>query len=274
MSSESVPPVKVGIQLWSPEILEPRRTRSVGCAGTTGHANGFLGSHPRPSSSGFTLLEVLLALSMMAILFALVYGIFGTSSDLLEAAEQESESYHMARLSFRQLSQELTSVVQSLHGVTFRETSEAGCPQIARVELLESVQQGGEGSVAFIGVDADQGARPADCLMFATYAHGRYRPDAKESDLSVVTYWLEGDKVMHDEETNVFSLSSKSVESFPLAESVAGLNFTFYDGTQWLDEWDAAKKGGLPKALEVELTFLLPSEERRVFRTTVALPPT
>ena len=122
-----------------------------------------------------------------------------------------------------------------------------------------------------IAVDAEEDDRPVDCLTFATYAHGRYRPDAKESDLSVVTYWLDGDKVMHEEETNLFSLSSKSVESYPLAEGVEGMNFKFFDGAQWVDEWDAGEQDVLPQAVEVELRFVLPSEERRVFTTMISV---
>ena len=228
--------------------------------------------HSSRHQHGFTLIEVLLAMAMVAILFTMLYGTFGNSADLIQAAEQEGESYHMARLTVRQLSQELTSVVQSVNGVIFHATAEAGCPQIVRVEFLDAVQEGDKGGIGFIAVDAEENDRPMDCLVFATYAHGRYRPNAKESDLSVVTYWLDDDKVMHQEETNLFSLSSKSVESYPLAEGVEGMNFKFFDGTQWVDEWDAGKQGVLPPAVKVELTFLLPSAERRVFTTMVSVP--
>ena len=227
---------------------------------------------------GFTLVEVLLAMAMVAILFMMLYGTFGSSADLIQAAEQETESYHMARLAIRQLTQELTSVVQSVNGAVFHATDEEGCPRIARIEFLDTAVSGEKrareekGGIGFIAVDAEEGGRQVDCLTFATYAHGRYRPDAKESDLSVVTYWLDGDSVMHEEETNLFSLSSSSVESYPLAEDVESMNFTFFDGTQWVDEWDAGKQNRLPYAVEVELRFLLPSEERRVFTTKVSVP--
>ena len=224
------------------------------------------------SPKGFTLIEVLLAMAMVAILFTLLYGTFGSSSDLIQASEQEGESYHMARLAIRQLSQELTSVVQSVNGAVFHATEGAGCPQIARVEFLDAGEAEDKGGIGFVAVDAEEDDRPVDCLTFATYAHGRYRPDAKESDLSVVTYWLDGDKVMHEEETNLFSLSSKSVESYPLAEGVEGMNFKFFDGTEWVDAWDAGKQDGLPYAVEVELRFLLPSAERRVLTTLVSVP--
>tara|TARA_B100000315_G_scaffold259925_1_gene318116 strand:- start:864 stop:1568 length:705 start_codon:yes stop_codon:yes gene_type:complete len=228
---------------------------------------------------GFTLIEILLAMAMVAVLFTMLYGTFGSSVDLIEAAEQEGESYHMARLTIRQLSQELTSVVQSLNGVEFDATAGERCPQIARIELLDSnevkreeEEEGKEGGgIGFIAVDVEEDDRSVDCFTFATYAHGRYRPDVKESDLSVATYWLDGDRVMHREETNLFSLSPKSVESYPLAEGVESMNFKFFDGTEWVNEWDAGKLDMLPYAVEVELTFLLPSGDRRVFTTMVAV---
>ena len=226
------------------------------------------------SSMGFTLIEILLAMALVAILVTIVYGTFGSSMDLIEAAEQEGESYHMARLTVRQLSQELTSVVQSLDGTVFHAAEGAGCPHVTRIEFIDASGEEAKGGKGFIAVDAEEGEHPADCLTFATYAHGRYRRDAKESDLSVVTYWLDGMKVMHEEETNLFSLSPQSVESYPLAEGIEGMNFKFFNGTEWVDDWDAGETGALPHAVEVELTFLLPSAERRTFTTMVAVPRT
>jgi len=42
-------------------------------------------------------------------------------------------------------------------------------------------------------------------------------------------------------------------------------------GAQWVDEWDAGEQDVLPQAVEVELRFVLPSEERRVFTTMISV---
>ena len=243
------------------------------------------------TSLGFTLIEVLLAMAMMALLFTMLYGTFGSTIDSIEAAEQECETYHMARLSIQQLYQELTSVVPSLYGTEFHAVERAECPQIMRVELVDDIEEEERGrgprnptedgnneksvkGIGFVGFDQENDDLPVDCLAFATYAHGRYRPNTKESDLSVVTYWLDGMKLMHYEETNLFSLSEKSVESYPLAEGVESMSFRFFDGREWVDDWDARVEASLPHAVEVELTFRLLSEERRTFRTMIKIPRT
>jgi hypothetical protein len=40
-----------------------------------------------------------------------------------------------------------------------------------------------------------------------------------------------------------------------LAEEVVGLTFQYYDGTEWLTEWDSSTTGSLPRAVEIVLTI-------------------
>ena len=52
------------------------------------------------------------------------------------------------------------------------------------------------------------------------------------------------------------------------------MSFRFFDGREWVDDWDARVEASLPHAVEVELTFRLLSEERRTFRTMIKIPRT
>ena len=45
-----------------------------------------------------------------------------------------------------------------------------------------------------------------------------------------------------------------------LAEEVTHLEFQYFDGTEWLDEWDTEEEGGLPVAVLIEIWVASPSE--------------
>jgi len=47
-----------------------------------------------------------------------------------------------------------------------------------------------------------------------------------------------------------------------LAPEVAGIEFAYCDGTQWLDVWDTAQNGGLPVAVQVTL-YITPAKSKR-----------
>lgn len=65
-----------------------------------------------------------------------------------------------------------------------------------------------------------------------------------------------------------------------LAPEVTGLEFSYYDGSEWVDEWDSADKKALPIAVEVAIAVAPPNQEQagsgtpttRIYRLLVHLP--
>jgi hypothetical protein len=41
-----------------------------------------------------------------------------------------------------------------------------------------------------------------------------------------------------------------------LADEVVGLGFEYFDGAEWLTDWDSSSSGGLPRAIRVWLSIL------------------
>jgi hypothetical protein len=48
-----------------------------------------------------------------------------------------------------------------------------------------------------------------------------------------------------------------------LAEEVTHLEFRYFDGTEWLEQWDTQEEGGLPVAVQIEIWVASPSEIAR-----------
>ena len=58
-----------------------------------------------------------------------------------------------------------------------------------------------------------------------------------------------------------------------MAPEVLHLEFRYFDGTEWLDEWDTEQEGGLPVAVEIAIWIALPDERDRS-QTRRAVPLT
>jgi hypothetical protein len=72
----------------------------------------------------------------------------------------------------------------------------------------------------------------------------------------------------------------------PLAPEVLDIEFHYYDGTEWVEEWDTSQRSGLPMAVEVVLAIARPqavagllggnisaaASQSRLYRMTVYLP--
>ena len=70
----------------------------------------------------------------------------------------------------------------------------------------------------------------------------------------------------------------------PMATEVSAISFRYFDGTQWLTEWDSLQFGGLPLAVEITLVMNPSDEELErtaditqlesdlTFRRTVQIP--
>ncbi|MDC4222917.1 MAG: prepilin-type N-terminal cleavage/methylation domain-containing protein [Candidatus Manganitrophus sp.] len=66
-----------------------------------------------PQSKGFTLLEILVSLAILAVLFTLVYGSFNATYRVSEQLEEQADSYRLARLGFYHLAKDLSMIYQT-----------------------------------------------------------------------------------------------------------------------------------------------------------------
>ena len=69
-----------------------------------------------------------------------------------------------------------------------------------------------------------------------------------------VTRWAEDQGLMAEVDTQLQ----------PIAPEVTGIEFLYYDGTQWTDAWNTAEMGGLPIAVHIALSILPRSEYDRM----------
>lgn len=196
----------------------------------------------RQRQQGFTLIEVLVATAISALLLVTAYGIFSSVSAARDRLEKEGDACHLARVIFDRLGRELRGAFyspQTAGGRFAGGTDKTGRPYLELVTTAATPLSGGSGLVVV-----------------------RYRQVQDEEF---------GGVLLRDE----FSLYDKTPAQQPnrrLAAGIADLRLRFRRDEEWQDQWQADQQGGMPDMVEVTLAIAA-GEEELPFVTAFELTP-
>ena len=189
------------------------------------------------TSKGFTLVEILIAVAIVSLILTIIYGSYASSIDTMNYTQEKMKVFSMIRLTLSRMNEELTSSFFSEDGKDVMFSGEEG-----RIDFISS-------------------------------SHERIFKDSQEHDLSEIGYfteaaeegeslclWRREDKTPDDDVL-------EGGEQEQLMEGLKGIEFKYYDGEEWRDEWDSKEEACLPQAVKVTLKF--PEKE---LSTTVFVP--
>jgi general secretion pathway protein J len=199
---------------------------------------------PRQTDRGFTLVEIMLALALMAFLTSLLWGTFAQTAKVKKRIEQAQDRTHTVRVALMRMSREIE--------MAFVSNSEAVGTQDRRTMFSGSSHN-----------DFDE-------LRFSWFGHLRFRADQAEGDTALVSYFAQPDpddslltNIMRRETRRLESKDPKLIpgETYILCPAVSRLKFAYYDYKQkdWREEWDTTKADGLqylPTQVRISLTVL------------------
>ena len=193
------------------------------------------------SQGGFTLVEVLLAVSLVALMATLVFGSLYVTTSAIDVARANSATEQIVRSTMRVMIDELSVGKDSTTG-------------------------------RWMGINGLWDGQPADSVAFLTLGQFRGSDSAKDSELVRIVYTREGDLLLRFVRKNLYGLTDESVERIELARKVKGFNVRYFDGKSnvWVDEWNGSVRG-TPKALLLELTLLQENEELQTIRQWVTV---
>jgi general secretion pathway protein J len=197
---------------------------------------------PQGSEDGFTLVEVLLAVSLVAMMATLVFGSLYVTTSAIDAARANSANEQTIRSTLRVMIDELSVGVSSTIG-------------------------------PWMGINGQQDGQPADSVAFLTMGQFRGAESTKDTELVRIVYTREGDRLLRFVRRNLYGLTDESVEQVELATKVKGFNVRYYDGKSklWVDAWDGRGRTGTPLAVLIELTLIQENSELQTIRQWVAV---
>lgn len=196
------------------------------------------------TEQGFTLLELVLALAILAVILSIIYAAYATSVEVMQTAQKRTENYQEVRIIFDLLAQQLSSAYLSTK----------------------------DGRTLFLGEDDTSGDFPVDRLTF-TAPTATLLPlgSGQGGGLCTIRYFVQN----QTEESLVKSLFRQEVcppvpvegETIPggitleLSNKVLGFDLKYYlpDGEEF-ERWDSRTPGETLLPVWVKVTLLLPLE--------------
>lgn len=200
-------------------------------------------------SRGFTLLELLVAISILAMVSVLIYGAFSAVRRTKEGLERVQDRYREGRMAMQRVSRELSSAYLSLH---------------APIDLSIAVQQ-----TAFLGTRGN----PADRIDFNTFANVRRDRDVAESDQAEVSYYGSANPdgsgtvdLVRRVSTRLDLEPQKGGRVEVLATDIDLFEVEYLDAQTglWSETWDSTQALAQPARLpyQVRITLVLNSGRR------------
>jgi general secretion pathway protein J len=198
----------------------------------------------RRPSSGFTMVELMLALSIFAFITTLMWGAFSQTATSKKVIQSEQERAHAVRVALMRMAREIEMAYVSGSentAIAYRRTMFVGSSR----------------------ADVDE-------LTFSTFAHQRLRAGAAEGDTSLITYYGARDpddrRVLNlmRRETRRLQAEDPSVltsEAYVLCPDVSRVKFAFYDHKkkEWESDWSTLNATGtqyLPTHVRITLTVV------------------
>ena len=197
----------------------------------------------RRGQRGLTLIEIALAVSILAIMGTLTFGTIARSWDAYEIVSARDARFHNVRTALNRMARDI-----SMAFIT---------------EPQRTIDEDDQWKTIFKAKDSS----PFYELHFTAFSHQVRLTDAKESDQSEISYFGDNDEddrnqlnLMRREDNRLDSEPEEGGPSFILAEDIKSLKLRFWDAKDddWTDEWDTEDKeyeGRLPTIVEIKMTF-------------------
>ena len=198
----------------------------------------------RDRRAGMTLIEVMIALGILAIIATMIWTAFAQTSKNRKVIEKSLDRYHQVTVAFEKMSSDLSMAHLTRNVNTSEKKSFASEP-------------------GFLGKNDDP-----DRIDFTAFSHMRRFLNAKEQDRCEVGYSVEED----DEQKGVYNLmrrESVRTDDQPqeggkrsvVLEDVVSFDLEYYDQSmdKWEKEWDTTQATGqigrLPLQVRIYVTI-------------------
>lgn len=251
-----------------------------------------------PTHAGFTLVEVMIAVAILASITALMWASISNMFHMRDVIEQRSERFHEVRVTLNRMTKEIAAAY--LAGPEFGAEELPGEDSTAAMTDEEQVdeaafQQTGAQRVQ-LGMIGDEHE-----LSFTTMAHVRTMDRERASDHAEIGYFIRTERdvdgrmvktLMRREDTTADDNLQKGGVIYKMLPEIDSVTFEYWDpgavevGTfeeiaqgRWVREWDTTRReqgGRLPTRIRITLKLPPPNDrsEPEFFTTQAEIATT
>lgn len=196
---------------------------------------------------GFTLLEILLALSLLSILFLLLLSAFTGAVKVRETLSSRSRDFRQIRLVLDRAGTDLmcafATSAREESALSLREDQLSGMPAATLI------------FTAFQLPDGDSGRPPAEIVKI------RYFPRIGADGVTLE---------LHREQADLPFIGNQiPLREYMVAEKLRGFRVEVYDGTTWVTQWPAG--GGANPSLPKKAAVTLVDERGNTYRREIPI---
>jgi general secretion pathway protein J len=194
------------------------------------------------SLRGFTLVELVIAVAILAGVSLLIFGAFAGMKASRDGLQRLTDRYREGRMAMARISRDLQSAYVSSH-----------VPADMSQTVVKTAFKGAPGS-------------PAYRLDFNSFCHRRLQRDSHESDQAEVSYFGSPDPdrsgvvdLARRESARLDLEPDKGGKVDVLATDIAIFELSFLDATtgMWTEEWDTTQATGQPNRLPLQVKVIL-----------------
>ncbi len=200
----------------------------------------------RNSARGFSLLEVIIAVGLLAVIGTMMVSALSSSSDAKERVENISGRYHAVRQAMGRMVREVSLAYLSAHRSPLETRAETG----------------------FLG--------ERDKLSFSAFGYVPRVEDSKQSDQQEITYFIGDDpktrtrSIIRRQQADLDENFEEGGREQTLLTDVISLELAYWDiqSESWQEKWDAessATQGRLPPRVRIKLTVKMDDGSEQTF---------
>ncbi len=211
--------------------------------------------HRLRAAAGFTLIELMLSMAILAIVLVMIAGAFNAVVHSKVHGEAVLDADRQGRAILWELAGEISGAVQTPSPLS---------------------------NVLLVGLGQMRGGVPLDAITVSTFAAGHRRAITGLDAEQLVSYSVTANPLVRgwyiltrSQRSGLLSNASLGAPPMRLADNVVSLHIKYFNGNTWLESWDSTAlppPTQLPLAVSIELVLGTGAGRAMNFSTQVILP--
>ena len=222
----------------------------------------------RHDRSGFTLLEIVIAVSILAVILSVAFTALNQISRSKRALDDERDAILLANSILSRMTRELQLITDQANLLPPEDDPSKGYGREARVVGSPQQLSNGESGdrITFVANEAGQYVLHGQTHAGIVQITYRVEPDPDRPAGDSESFCLVRDEIPV---IRPLKRAYANIMTFPVTRALVGLRLRYFDGKSWKDNWDENQKK--PPML-IQFTLKTRSPAGRISSYTTAVP--